>query len=287
MTEKFLYFLYCILFYFNKIVIYLFKKNFLIYFKDFIEKDSYQKKKILNQNLVFFSPNVLTSWRVNTYLSKEPETIEWINSFSKKEKIIFWDIGANIGLYSIYNSLQNKNSETIAFEPSTSNLRVLSRNISINNLSSKIKIFPLPLSDEDNAFSKMKEENFLEGGAMNVFKENFNFEGNKFNSEMNYTTFGTSINFLIENKILDIPDYIKIDVDGAEHLILEGGNRFLDNKKIKSLSIEVNENFKEQFYKVIDVMKKNNFKILHKKNNSNLIGKNLKLNSTFNYIFER
>ena len=183
--------------------------------------------------------------------------------------------------------MQNKNSETIAFEPSTSNLRILSRNISINNLSSKIKIFPLPLSDEDNAFSKMKEENFLEGGAMNVFKENFDFEGNKFNSEMNYTTFGTSINFLIQNNILDIPDYIKIDVDGAEHLILEGGNRFLNNEKIKSLSIELNENFKEQFDKVIEIMNNNKFKILHKKHNSKLIGNNVKLLSTFNYIFER
>ena len=30
--------------------------------------------------------------------------------FFKKENLIFWDIGANIGLYSIYNSLKNKNS---------------------------------------------------------------------------------------------------------------------------------------------------------------------------------
>ena len=51
---------------------------------------------------------------------------------------------------------------------------------------------------------------------------------------------GTSINYLLENKILEIPDYIKIDVDGIEHLILEGGNKFLNNQKIKSLSIEIN-----------------------------------------------
>ena len=104
---------------------------------------------------------------------------------------------------------------------------------------------------------------------------------------MNYTTFGTSINFLIQNNILDIPDYIKIDVDGAEHLILEGGNRFLNNEKIKSLSIELNENFKEQFDKVIEIIKNKKFKILHKKHNSIFIGNNVKLLSTFNYIFER
>ena len=77
-------------------------------------------------------------WRVDTYFSKEPETLEWIDSFQEKENLIFWDIGANIGLYSIYNTLKNNNSKTIAFEPSTSNLRILSRNISINSFEDNV-----------------------------------------------------------------------------------------------------------------------------------------------------
>ena len=59
---------------------------------------------------------------------------------NKKDNLIFWDIGANIGLYSIYNSLKHPKSTTIAFEPSSSNLRVLTRNISINNLEKNIKL---------------------------------------------------------------------------------------------------------------------------------------------------
>ena len=51
---------------------------------------------------------------------------------------LFIDIGANIGLYSIYAAIKHSNSEVISFEPSTSNLRVLSRNISINKLEEKI-----------------------------------------------------------------------------------------------------------------------------------------------------
>ena len=35
---------------------------------------------------------------------------------------------------------------------------------------------------------------------------------------MSYQTLGTSINYLIDNKILEVPNYIKIDVDGIEHL---------------------------------------------------------------------
>ena len=58
---------------------------------------------------------------------------------------------------------------------------------------------------------------------------------------MKYSLFGTTINYLIKNSILQTPDYIKIDVDGIEHLILEGGSQYLEDKKIKSLLIEVNE----------------------------------------------
>ena len=54
---------------------------------------------------------------------------------------------------------------------------------------------------------------------------------------------------MLDNKLLEIPNYIKIDVDGIEHLILEGAGNYLKSKKIKSLSIEINENFYSQFNK--------------------------------------
>ena len=94
----------------------------------------------------------------------------------------------------------------------------------------------------------MKEKIFNEGGALNSFGVNYNFEGKSFKDEMNYDLFGTTINFCL-NRNFFIPDYIKIDVDGIEHLILDGANEFLKNKKIKSISVEINENFKEQFEK--------------------------------------
>ena len=103
---------------------------------------------------------------------------------------------------------------------------------------------------------------------------------------MNYTLFGTNINYLLDNELLEIPDYIKIDVDGIEHLILDGAIKHLGNKKIKSLSIEINENFTEQFEKTIEIMSKYIFKILQKKNNQEMF-KNTSFNKSFNYIFIR
>ena len=271
----------------DKIFKLLTKRSILIWFRDFIEKDSYKNILILGQEIKFFAPNQLTEWRVCSFFDKEPETLEWIDSFPKKNNFIFWDVGANIGLYSIYNSLKNTNSKTICFEPSTSNLRVLSRNISINNLENNIKIFSIPLTNKENTFLTMNEGDFIEGGALNSFGENFNFEGKKFTSKNKYQLFGTTINYLLKNNLLEVPDYIKIDVDGIEHLILEGAGEYLGNKKIKSLSIEINENFTDQYQKVIGIMKKYEFKILHKKHNEEIFGSHSKFSNTFNYVFNR
>ena len=104
---------------------------------------------------------------------------------------------------------------------------------------------------------------------------------------MKYTLLGTTMNYFIENSILDIPDYIKIDVDGIEHLILEGGDKFLSNEKVKSLSIEINENFIDQFEKIKKFMDKYKFKILHKKQNADLLFEGSKFDKTYNYIFTK
>tara|TARA_B100000780_G_C21078889_1_gene434404 strand:- start:200 stop:1060 length:861 start_codon:yes stop_codon:yes gene_type:complete len=286
MIKKLSYICFNILLFLDKIFKIITKRSIMIWFREFIQEDSYKSIIILEKKINFFVPNQITNWRVDTFFTKEPETLEWIDSFKKNENLIYWDIGANIGLYSIYNSLKNTNSTTIAFEPSSSNLRVLTRNISINNLEKKIKVMSLPLTNKENTFQTMREGRFVEGGALNSFGEKIDFEGKEFKSNMNYSLFGTTMNYFIENSILEIPDYIKIDVDGIEHLILEGGSKFLRNKKIKSLSIEINESFTEQYEKILYLMNEYEFKILHKKHNENFYGEN-KFKYIYNYIFIR
>lgn len=276
---------YKILYFFDKFFFFLTKKSFLIWFKDFIEEDSYKFIYIHKKKVIFFVPNQTTKFRYDTFFSKEPETLKWIDNFEKKN-LIFWDIGANIGLYSIYNSLKNVSSKTFSFEPSSSNLRILTRNISINNLQKKISIIPLPLTNKENAFQIMNEKAFIEGSALHAFGKNLDFKGKIFNPSMKYSLLGTTINFLIENKILEVPNYIKIDVDGIEHLILRASNKILKNQKVKSLNIEINENYKNQYNTIINLMRKYNFKFFRKYNNLKY-SKNSKFSNTFNYIFVR
>ena len=81
---------------------------------------------------------------------------------------------------------------------------------------------------------------------------------------------------------------MKIDVDGIEHLILKGATEVLKNKNLKSISIELNENFKKQFNDVLKIMKKFKFKIIGKKRNENYeLYKYSKFKKIFNYYFER
>jgi hypothetical protein len=51
-------------------------------------------------SLKISAPNALNHYRVKTFSSKEPETLEWIDRFLPES--IFWDIDANVGLYSIF-----------------------------------------------------------------------------------------------------------------------------------------------------------------------------------------
>ena len=69
---------------------------------------------------------------------------------------------------------------------------------------------------------------------------------------------------------------------------LEGGSEYLNNNNLLSLSIEINENFTDQYQKVLKLMKENKFNILHKKNSYQLhSATNSKHKNTFNYVFVR
>ena len=85
------------------IVFFLNKFNWGFYFLEHLNKsivnieDSITEKSL---KLKFLTPNRVNKHRVNTFFTKEPETLEWINTFD--ENSVFFDIGANVGLYSCY-----------------------------------------------------------------------------------------------------------------------------------------------------------------------------------------
>ena len=131
----------------------------------------------------------------------------------------------------------------------------------------------------------MSEPEFIEGSSLNTFGEKYNFEGREFSTKQRYKILGTTIDDMIDKGYLDIPNYIKIDVDGIEHLILEGGENLFNSNVIKSVLIEINENFKLQKDSVLNFMEAHNFKFIKKENTPENLSK--KFLKTFNYIFEK
>ena len=89
MNKKISYVLYRIICSLNFLYKLFTKREFLVWFKEFIENDSYTTINILNNNTIFFTPNDVLKWRVDTFFTKEPETLEWIDSFKNNKKSFF------------------------------------------------------------------------------------------------------------------------------------------------------------------------------------------------------
>ena len=80
---------------------------------------------------------------------------------------------------------------------------------------------------------------------------------------------------------------MKIDVDGLEHLILKGASKILKSQSLKSISIELNENYK-QFNEVMKIMKNSGFTNIRKQRNENFpLYKNKKFKKIFNYYLKK
>jgi FkbM family methyltransferase len=169
-------------------------------------------------DMVFTSPNALTRYRSKSFSIKEPDTLIWLEGIPKNA--VLWDVGANVGLYSVYAAKRNK-IRVFAFEPSVFNLELLARNIFNNYLQECVTIVPIALSDTlgPNLF---KMSSTAWGGALSSFGEEFDQHGDKLNSIFEYRTMGMTMDEAVRLLKIPVPRFIKIDVDGIEHFILRG-----------------------------------------------------------------
>ena len=190
--------------------------------------------------LRFATPNGLNRYRADTFATKEPETLEWLDRIP--ERSVVWDIGANVGLYSCY-AAKARDCRVFAFEPSVFNLEILARNIFLNQLTDRVTIVPLPLSDR-MAFNKLNMTSTSWGGSLSTFGEAYGHDGEAMSKVFEFPTIGLSMVDAVSLLEIPRPDYIKMDVDGIEHLILKGGLPIL--RGIREASIEINDNFTTQ-----------------------------------------
>ena len=207
-----------------------------------------------NKPLKFFTPNRFSSYRAHSLFFKEKDTLKWIEKHGGDGKV-FYDIGSNIGVYSLYyKSLFN--SKVYAFEPSFKNLDILKKNIEINKMSQDIFIIPNPINNSSSAckFVQGKDEYASAEAGIDNQKENNYFQ-----------TISLNLDYLTENKIIDFPDLIKIDVDGNEMEILNGSKNSIKN--CKTILVEVRKDTENRIYKFLT---EKNF-IIEENKTSNII----------------
>lgn len=187
----------------------------------------------------FSTPSPLLIWRANTAVSKEKDTIEWIGSFH--ENSVFWDVGANVGIYSLY-AATTRPVMTLAFEPLAANYHILNRNIQLNQVSSRVRAYCVAFA-KDTKLGILNSPSIAMGAAVNQFgvqgemSPYSEFKGICIEQGM----MGISVDDFVEWFQPSFPDFIKIDVDGLEVEILRGAKKTLQDQRLKSLLVELNQ----------------------------------------------
>lgn len=183
--------------------------------------------------ITFITPNTHCLWRVETLYTKEPDTIAWIQGMQPGETL--YDVGANMGQYSMYAGKRGINVH--AFEPEAQNFALMVRNITINKMSN-VKCWPLALAEKPG-IAELHLSTMKAGGSCHSYDESMDFHGNE--KQFPYVQGSCATTIDIFTAKYGAPDHIKIDVDGFEHLVIDGAINTLP--KVKSVLIEINTQY--------------------------------------------
>ncbi len=189
----------------------------------------------------------------------------------------FIDIGANIGLHSISAAKCNTEIEILSFEPETNNFNCFIRNIVLNGFEN-IRPFKMGLG------------NFKGTVAMNI------------NQEWNKGKHSLKVNFGENTKKLNIPvtrldDFkefihcdnllIKIDVEGFEKEVIEGGQKIISSVKQGAIIIELLEEINgiDVCKSIVETLIENEFNAIYKVNEKNQFVSVNEFQGSADYIF--
>lgn len=170
----------------------------------------------------------IEKWRYDSFFEKEPETIAWINSFVGVGDT-FFDIGANVGCYSLYCAHKHNESLTYAFEPFYGNASKLMQNVELN-LFENVIVVPFGISNIDkiDILGMVSREAGHSGSQISIHGLQDNLI-----PVLKIDTFC---------KLFDeYPTHIKIDIDGQEPQVIEGALQTIYDDTCQSVLVEINK----------------------------------------------
>lgn len=172
----------------------------------------------------------------------------------KKKKIIFLDLGCNLGTYT---DLINKNlntKKTYIFEPSKTCFKFLQDKYQ----GKKINIYNKALSDKKKNIKFYEKEIISQSTLNNKKNKVFNNIKNKSIYKINCISLDE---FYKMNDLKEVYDLVKIDCEGEDYNILKGAKNLLNKNLIKLLKIEI-EFERNNFYKIINFLSKFKYKLI-------------------------
>jgi len=198
--------------------------------------------------------NTTTQWRAQTIMSKEPDTVAWIEEFAADDVLV--DIGANVGLYSLCAAAFRR-ARVYAFEPESQNYAVLNRNIHLNGLDERVTAYCAALSDR-TGFDLLYLSKLSAGSSRHTFGESVDHLLQPMDAAFRQGCYSTTLDALVDEGVLPVPRHIKIDVDGIEHKVIAGAARTLARPDLRSVLIELNTNLDEH-WSIVDLMLEHGF----------------------------
>jgi FkbM family methyltransferase len=158
------------------------------------------------------------------------------------------DIGANIGIFSVYASNKVGKGKVYAFEPFKENYKILCKQIHLNNLAN---VFPHNLG-----VSSITGEQSLFLSPTNTGGHSIKFDQGA--SSVLIKTI-TLAQFCNSNNLPRI-DFLKIDCEGSEFEILEASPQILNS--VKKLVMECHPYKDKSVEDMIELLEKHHFKVI-------------------------
>lgn len=169
-----------------------------------------------------------------SYIDKSGErwVLKYIKARIKSDKVILFDVGANIGKYAAELEKIFGNSAVIyCFEPSLLTYRKLVENLAgFNN----IHINNLGLGERKDSLKLYTDG--AESGMASVYKRNLEHK-NITMTLYEEVQIDTLDEYCLKHHI-DHIDFLKLDVEGHELKVLEGGKKMLGENKVNFIQFE-------------------------------------------------
>ncbi|HUS03590.1 MAG TPA: FkbM family methyltransferase [Chitinophagaceae bacterium] len=172
-----------------------------------------------------FLANNPDSYFINEYENNNFSYV--LNELNNNPGSIIYDLGANIGYFSMLCSATSPQSKIFCFEPIPVNMAVLCRHLLINRIKN---VFPVNFAISDHfGLVDFSADNLSHSYT---YKQSSAHYGNR---QINIKVGIISMDILINDFEFAKPDILKIDVEGAEYDVLAGAVNVIKNYKPKIL----------------------------------------------------